>query len=236
MKGIDLGETYINRNSCVTFISFIAKTVKEKLKSTLATCKFLSVLSDGATDCSVIEQEIVYVRFAQRGSVTTQFVSIQAVEKADSQHITQAICTAMDGVDEQWQTKLVATGTDGASVMLGSNTGVATRLKADKKYIISMHCMNHRLELAFKDAASSTNCHKKLAALLLGLYLLYHKSALNRANLKRSFLALGMQVLIPTRACGTRWVTHQLRAVDHFLRGYKGILQHLEQVRVSKVN
>ena len=39
--------------------------------------------------------------------------------------------------------------------MTGKDTGVVVRLKGDKQYIIAMHCMNHRLELAFKDAVKS---------------------------------------------------------------------------------
>uniref|UniRef100_A0A1A8B7D6 Uncharacterized protein n=1 Tax=Nothobranchius furzeri TaxID=105023 RepID=A0A1A8B7D6_NOTFU len=36
---------------------------------------------------------------------------------------------------------------------------------------------------------------------------------------------------MPTRTAGTRWVSHLLTALDHFLRGYSAIVQHLEQIQ-----
>ena len=96
---------------------------------------------------------------------------------------------------------------------------------------MGIHCMNHRLELSFRDAAKATNCHKKLSALLLGLYLFYKNSPLNRANLFNSFKALGKKPLVPARVCGTRWVGHMQKAVDNFLKGYKAIVQHLQQIQ-----
>ena len=42
---------------------------------------------------------------------------------------------------------------DGASVMLGSRTGLAARLKEINSRIISIHCICHRLALACVDTA-----------------------------------------------------------------------------------
>ena len=36
---------------------------------------------------------------------------------------------------------------------------------------------------------------------------------------------------MPTRVGGTRWVPHMLKALDHFLRGYAAVVQHLEQIQ-----
>ncbi|XP_046900272.1 uncharacterized protein LOC124483769 isoform X2 [Hypomesus transpacificus] len=40
-----------------------------------------------------------------------------------------------------------------------------------------------------------------------------------------------MKPLIPTRVGGTRWLAHLFRALDHFLRGYRGLIQHFEQIQ-----
>ena len=44
--------------------------------------------------------------------------------------------------------KLICFASDGASVMLGSRSGVALRIKQVFPVVIIWHCMNHRLELA----------------------------------------------------------------------------------------
>ncbi|XP_060782584.1 zinc finger protein 862-like [Neoarius graeffei] len=141
----------------------------------------------------------------------------------------------MQRVSEEWQTKLVACCTDGASVMTGAHKGVVARLRETNKHVLGMHCMAHRLELAFKDAVQKCALARQLEDNLSGLNKFYCKSAQNRANLKRCFSMMGQTPLIPTRVGGTRWVSHLLRAVDQYLRGYNGVTSHLEEVKLSNV-
>jgi len=54
------------------------------------------------------------------------------------------------------QTHLIAFASDGASVMTGKRSGVATRLMSKFPNIIAWHCLSHRLELAVGDAAEET--------------------------------------------------------------------------------
>ena len=167
--------------------------------------------------------------------VFTQFLRLQSVDKADAQHIASAITKAASsglGVEEEvWRGRLVGVGSDGAAVMVGRKSGVVTRLSDGLPHVLGVHCMAHRLELSFKDVAKKNLCHKKLDTLLLGLYYFYHNSPLNRANLKASYQSLQKSPLMPTRVGGTRWVSHILKALDHFVRGYAPIVQHLEQIQ-----
>ncbi|XP_036001453.1 zinc finger protein 862-like [Fundulus heteroclitus] len=212
-------------------MNYIAEVEREKIKENVKTTKFLSITTDGSTDSSVKEEELVYVRFSHLGKIESKFVGIKSVEKADASHISQAICDIMDQVSDDCGSKLVAIGTDGASVMTGSKNGVVSKLKGDKSYIIGIHCMAHRLELSFSDAMRSNLIFQKVEDLLCGLYTFYHTSPLNRAKLINSFQALGHISLVPTRIGGTRWVGHLLRALDHFLQGYQGLVLHLEQIQ-----
>ena len=191
-------------------------------------------MSDGATDASVTEQEIVFIRFAARGSPKVHFIGVASVEKADTATIYTEIKKVTDEVlgTNQWGEKLVAFGSDGASVMTGVKAGVVAKFRDWRGgHIVGVHCMAHRLELSFKDATKSIALHKKVDTLLLGLFYFYQRSALNRANLKKSYETLQMTPLMPTRVGGTRWTGHLLRALTNFLRGYAAIVQHLQQVR-----
>lgn len=71
---------------------------------------------------------------------------------------------------------------------------------------------------------------KVVSGLVLGLYYFYHNSPLNRANLKESYRALGIDRKIPTRVGGTRWVDHVLLALRNMFHGYAAIKQHFYQV------
>lgn len=129
--------------------------------------------------------------------------------------------------------KLVATGTDGASTMLGKNSGAVQRIRdlLDKPWLIGVHCSGHKLELSFKDAVKSkVPLFVKVDCLLLNIYYFYRNSNLNRATLKESFKTLNQKVILPTRTGGTRWVGHLKKAIECFIRGYKAIMLHLGQV------
>ena len=84
MKGIDTGDTYTNRKAARTSVHFIAEAIRREMRQEYCKEKFLTVLSDGSTDSSVLEQEIVYCRFAHEGKVLTQFLALQSVKKADA--------------------------------------------------------------------------------------------------------------------------------------------------------
>ena len=62
---------------------------------------------------------------------------------------------------------------------------------------------------------------------------MYQNSPLNRTNLN-AFRCLSINIKLPTRAGGARWVGHILRALEHFLDGYPAFQLHLEQLAASK--
>ena len=116
--------------------------------------------------------------------------------------------------------KLVSMGSDGESVMLGKKSGVLALLKEQQPSLIGIHCSAHRLELCYKDAMKKVPMAEKVLTLLTGLYYMYRNSPLNRTNLKNAYKCLSINIKLPTRAGGTRWVRHILRALEHFLDGY----------------
>lgn len=228
-KGLKIGETYTNEYQAKEFIHYIAEDERRKMKARLSEGKFISVMSDGSLDSAVMEKEMVYVRSASEGKVKVDFVRVKAISKSDATNIAEAVCSIMDSeVSTDWKNKLVALTTDGASVMTGVNNGVVTKLRADRPNVLGIHCMAHKLELAFSDGIRKNVMVRKAEDLLSGLYTVYHKSGVNRASLKQHFRELHMKALMPTRVGGTWWLPHLFKALDHFLRGYAGIVRHLE--------
>ncbi|XP_032364193.1 zinc finger protein 862 [Etheostoma spectabile] len=229
-KGLKIGETYTNDYQAKEFIHYIAEDERRKMRARLSDGKFISVMSDGSLDSAVMEEEMVYVRSASEGKAKVDFVGVKAVSKPDATNIAEAVCSIMEsGVSTDWKNKLVAITTDGASVMTGVNNGVVAKLRADRPSVLGIHCMAHKLELAFSDGIRKNVMARKVEDLLSGLYTLYHKSGVNRASLKQHFRELHMKALMPTRVGGTRWLPHLFKALDHFLRGYAGIVRHLEK-------
>ena len=103
MKGVQIGNTYINDKQCATFIHHIAQAKRDEIKEMVAKAKFVSLICDGSTDNSHTEAELAYVRYCHQGSINVHFVGVKHIAFAGS----------------SWEKKIVGTGTDGASTMLG---------------------------------------------------------------------------------------------------------------------
>ena len=81
----------------------------------------MSVTSDGATDASITEQEIVFVCYSSKGEPVTKFAGLRQPVSPDATGLFQAIMEALDDVGrntEELAKKLVGFGCDGASVMV----------------------------------------------------------------------------------------------------------------------
>ena len=72
---------------------------------------------------------------------------------------------------------------DGASVMLGTKSGVGKLLKDKFPDIILWHCLNHRLELAVGNALESTSGTNYFQSFLEHLYSLYSQLPKNKREL-----------------------------------------------------
>ncbi|GAA6094967.1 E3 SUMO-protein ligase KIAA1586-like [Tachysurus ichikawai] len=121
----------------------------------------LSVLIDEATSLSHKSAMIVNVKASVDGA-TPEFVFLELVELESqrAEDIEEALLNCLDtaGFSEAWlQKNWVSFVSDGASVMLGKNSGVATRLTARYPNLFTWHCMNHRLGLAVSDAVDDSN-------------------------------------------------------------------------------
>jgi hypothetical protein len=106
------------------------------------------------------------------------------VDKGDAGGILSEMRRSVEKVGVLWHeslVKLVGMGSDGVSVMLGKNNGVAAKLRSLQPAMVAVHCYDHKLELAFKDAIKHVPLDTKVTTCLLqGLYYLYHNNALNR--------------------------------------------------------
>ena len=239
-KGLPVQKTlYRNDKRCREFVESIADLERLKIGQLIEKAKFISIMSDGATDSSHVEAEICYIRVCHEGEIFVHFVAVKNIPKADAEGITNAIMEMIDKAfpDVEWKSKVVGLGSDGASVMLGKKGGVIAKMRTrlQKPRLVAVHCSAHRLELAYKDACKNVNLYGVVSTLLSNLYLFYRNSSLNRSNLKESFKTFKETPLMPTRVSGTRWLPHTLRAIGNVLRGYKAVVRHLTQVRTPFV-
>ena len=121
---------------------------------------------------------------------------------------------------EEWKKKLVGFGPNGASVNLGRNRSVATLLKDVAPWIVQIHCMAHRLELAVKDCFKGSYFTDTVVDTLTTIYYFYHNSPKRFRELHVVAEIMSEQILKPARANGTRWVEHKVKAIKKMMINY----------------
>jgi len=102
--------------------------------------------------------------------------------------------------------KVVCFGVDGVTIFQGLKTGVTIQLMAkDSLYIVGIHCMAHRCNLAVQ-IFSSLTLIGKIESLLASMYLYYNQSP------KRHFECTRLAKVIESRGLNflknikTRWI------------------------------
>ena len=186
-NGVNMNNTYLNDHACCNFIGAMSHVHRLDTTSQIERSRFLSVLSDGSTDNSVIEQELVYVRFLCNGKPETKMIKIVDLEHAHSIGILKAINGAVKeaGITlEVWRSKIVCAKFDGASVMMGDVNGVPGQLKRRVPHVVILHCVAHKLELAVLDAVKRVAYLQKFDDTVKAVFKMYYRSAKKRKELK----------------------------------------------------
>ena len=231
--GVQLGETYVNDRAAKEFTMTIGDELAEQLKCELAASDFVSVLVDGSTDCSVIEKELSYIRFVNAdGLVCTKLMALKDVQHANSSGLLCVLKESLERVGiSDYDKKLIGFMSDGASVNFGSKTGLLTKLKQDEQmpWIVGIHCLNHRLELAVKDAFART-AFSQICVLLTNIHSVFERSPKRLRALHDLAEIMGEEVRKPARSNGTRWVQHKVNAAKILLKQYGLIISALANI------
>ena len=216
----------MNDHACKEFCKHISDTFRADVIDSLSTAKFISIMADGATDVSCLEEEIVYVRFLSGGAPKTCYVELAEVESAKASGILKAIKSVMDKIDPQWMQKLISTGTDGASVMMGRIGRVVSLIKQDAAQVIGIHSVAYNLELAFSDTLKSNEKMMSIKELLNGCWKHYKYSPKALRELREMAEAMDIKVGKPTKASGTRWVPRSPSAACFSCSASKELSSH----------
>ena len=154
-------ECYRNDRAAGNFLDVIGKVTMDSLQKDLANAHYFCVLSDGSNDSSVIEEKLVYLLFLKSGKPLLKFLSIEPANNANAEGIIECIKTAFERIGIlDFQKRIMGLNADGASVNTGLHNGVGVLMQADSPWLQVIHCFNHHLELAIKDAFKNNNFNK----------------------------------------------------------------------------
>lgn len=256
--GVDLGQTYNNKDAACSFVHYIAESQRQQFLSRLkSSCHFYSILMDGSVDKGRVENELFLIMFCTVDKETEEvrtevrYWNVVVPRKADAGGLVECIDTAtttlgienvlnMDDVLGVGELPiLVGCGTDGAAVNIAEQNGMRGKIQKALPWVYWSWCFAHRLELACKDSFCSKLFHD-IDDMLLRLYYLYDKSPKKCRelsdlieNLKEMF-QYSDGGNFPVRSQGTRWIAHKRRALLRVTDRYGAYLCHLTALSEDK--
>ena len=166
------------------FIATISQVIEEDTLKELKGSP-TSLMVDESTDISVLKQLVIFGKMLIDDKPRTHYLKITELFDGKAETISKSIEQFLRDSDIN-QHAMSGFGSDGASVMVGRRSGVATRLKETNPSLINVHCICHWLALASKDAFYSSEIPylKKYEEILMSLFKLYHNSSVCAAGLQ----------------------------------------------------
>ena len=233
-NGLQLGKAYRNRTAACMFIDSIATIIKKKVINDIKAGEFFSLLIDGSTDVSVKEQEIVHVKILKDGKAVTHFLGLIMQESGNADGILAGLESFFLQLGIQnWKSKLVGLGTDGASVNLGSQAGLGAILKKDIPHLIHIHCIAHNLELAVLDACKQVGYVQKFQTTIKCVLKYYSKSGKRLHELSEVGKLLSKEVRSFGKWNPVRWIASKCRILKAINCNWLATVIHLGEKAIG---
>ena len=162
--GLEEMKYLIHRSPCAVRDMFlvVGQVIFNSILQKLHNANLWGLLCDDVTDISVKEQFVCFAQFfdSECGVLHTDFHFVENVLKDSDSANAETLFTLLTNKMTELNmeiNKVSSLVSDGASVMLGSRTGLAARLKEVNCRIISIHCICHKLALACVDTAKDVD-------------------------------------------------------------------------------
>ena len=151
----------------------------------------------------------------------------------------------MDGIDSvfndggnlkilNFKYKLIGATADGASVNFGRIDGLLKKLERDDRpWLVKIHCANHRVELAVKDAFAGSD-YQAVDTFYIGLFNLLKNSGAIKSDIKSAAQSLDICFYTLPKMTGTRFVSHRKKALTHLLDMWPAIIAALDNTLAAR--
>ena len=230
LKHLHCGENakYTSRRITQEFIQVMGTTIEKSQLNDLLSAPFCSLLIDETTDIAVLKEMVIYARFISSDcQVQTVFLKIVELSNGTADIIEEALLAYLTNSMIPLS-RLVGLATDGASVMIGRHSGVATRLKAVQPVITSIHCVAHRLALAAGQAGDKVKfIADTFKPTLKQLFYFYENSSVRLSALKSIQELLETPELKLKKPLDTRWLSHDA-ACQTLMKIFPSVIMSLE--------
>ena len=216
LQGVDFVTTiqkskntkYTSPEAVIDMQQALNKVVDEELIDDLRHSLYFSCMLDESTDRSTEKTLMLYVRYIKQHISVTRFLSVVELSGGTADYIFEAVKQVFVAYELDF-TKCISVSTDGASVMTGIRSRVTTLFKQQNPFIVTSHCIAHRLALGVSQAANSYNYLKKFQGTLNEIYKYYHFSCKHTASLKAMGVIFEKAEKKFVEVFATRWLSFE---------------------------
>ena len=89
-NGVKYCRSYQNKRATANFVDNCGEALKQSFVEDLLCATYYSILMDGSTDSSFVEQELIYVLFINNGT-QVKFFSIESVKSVDEKGLLSSL-------------------------------------------------------------------------------------------------------------------------------------------------
>lgn len=212
------------------FIHSIGVAVKAACEELIRKSPFISLLSDGSQARKTQEdKELMLTRIVRNGAPLYLLVDLLNMSEyggTDANSIKEAIDSIFDETngsikltEEEYRRKIISATADGASVNMGAYRGVLTQLEESRDWLLKIHCVNHRIELAAKKVVNDS-VYSEIETLYLTIYFFLRNSGRFKSECKELAKAHDVDFKELPKVHGTRFLGHKRLGINHLLANW----------------
>lgn len=176
----------MHRTKCSKLLTkAVSPALKQELRNDIKDEKF-AVLVDESTDISTEKHLCIVVRYYSKKEkrIMTELVGLEPVTEATGEVLFDKIKAAVENIGQSLS-NCVGFASDGASVMVGQNNSVWTRIQEESPNCVLMRCICHSLALSIQH--SFNKLPSNFGFLLSEIPKWFSKSSLRRESYKTLF-------------------------------------------------
>ncbi|XP_069092819.1 E3 SUMO-protein ligase KIAA1586-like [Pleurodeles waltl] len=231
---VKIPDNWRSKNYAFEFLEAINSVIRSDLMAEFCGVRYHSLIINEWTDISVTKMFILCFKFRSVTSTEhkTVFWGIVTLSACNAEAITTAVkdfytANKLDLI------KMVMFRSDGASLMLGKNNGVATHLKQSIPHLVEQHCVAHREDLGVDDAWKKVQMIREMETLLRTVYTVFSRSPLRKSKLDEIALVTECEAVCFRPLKEVQWLSRHI-AVGALLRNYEVALKYFDHESVEE--
>jgi len=224
---VSMNKNYDNNKSAAEMLFYISEKIQEEVMQEIDTSPAIGLMIDESGDNDLNNYLTINIRYLYNNEIKERFCGLLELPSADS-------CTIFNVLNDfltkhKLHSKIEAISTDGASVMLGEENGVAIKLKnfTCKKNMVINHCLSHRLNLGAKDIWKGNKYLSNFNNTIHSLCKYFRKSCKKTQILEEEEESILENHLKLIRPLDIRWLSVYI-AIEKIFEIYPALISALE--------